>query len=118
MDVITTAGKKTKTERNKTKQKKMTKSIAQVQKEKKSEVPSPPKSAVFTASTYSDPLIRECCTDGMKPTLLSYTCEVRSEYIVDGDACAEAFKRCCKIMEREQQGRKVDQLVLARSKEH
>lgn len=56
--------------------------------------------------------------DGMKPTLLSYTCEVRSEYIVDGEACAEAFRRCCKKMEIELAERKEDHLILARSKKH
>lgn len=56
--------------------------------------------------------------DGMRPTLLSYSCEVRSEYIVDGEACAEAFRHCCKIMESELEERKEDHLILARSKKH
>ncbi|XP_075896440.1 complement C3-like [Nelusetta ayraudi] len=69
------------------------------------------------ASNYTDPLLRECCTDGMKPTPLSYTCEVRSEYVVDGEACAEAFLRCCKTMENEREERREDNLILARSEE-
>lgn len=56
--------------------------------------------------------------DGMVPTPLSYTCEVRSEYVVDGEACAQAFLRCCKTMENEREERREDNLILARSKKH
>ncbi|XP_070831488.1 complement C3-like [Chaetodon trifascialis] len=68
-------------------------------------------------SQYKDQLQRDCCLDGMKDTPVSYSCERRSEYIVDGAACAEAFLHCCKEMEREQADRKEDNLQLARSEE-
>nr|XP_040041542.1 complement C3-like [Gasterosteus aculeatus aculeatus] len=63
-------------------------------------------------------LQRTCCLDGMKETLLSYTCERRSEYINDGDACVTAFLRCCKEMETQRAERKEDSLLLARSEEN
>nr|XP_040041543.1 complement C3-like [Gasterosteus aculeatus aculeatus] len=63
-------------------------------------------------------LQRTCCLDGMKETLLSYTCERRSEYINDGEACVTAFLRCCKEMETQRAERKEDSLLLARSEEN
>ncbi|XP_077936555.1 complement C3-like [Gasterosteus aculeatus] len=63
-------------------------------------------------------LQRTCCLDGMKETLLSYTCERRSEYINDGEACVTAFLRCCKEMETQRAERKEDILLLARSEEN
>ncbi|XP_070846544.1 complement C3-like [Chaetodon trifascialis] len=68
-------------------------------------------------STYADQLQRECCLDGMRDTPVSYSCERRSEYIVDGEACAEAFLHCCTEMERQRADRKEDNLQLARSEE-
>jgi len=52
----------------------------------------------------------------MRDTLLSYTCERRVEYIVDGEACAAAFLHCCKDMESQRADSKVESLQLARSK--
>lgn len=49
--------------------------------------------------------------DGMKDTPLSYTCERRSEYIVDGAPCIEAFLHCCKEIERQRAERKHDSLI-------
>ncbi|KAM6939507.1 complement C3-like [Xenentodon cancila] len=64
---------------------------------------------------YKDKDQRECCLDGMRNIRVSYTCERRSEYIVDGPACAEAFLHCCKEMARRQaEGKGAD--LLARSK--
>ncbi|KAI4800332.1 hypothetical protein KUCAC02_013324 [Chaenocephalus aceratus] len=68
-------------------------------------------------SNYKEKLQRDCCLDGMRDTLLSYTCERRVEYIVDGDACAEAFLHCCKDMENQRADSKVEILHLARSEE-
>ncbi|XP_059191588.1 complement C3-like isoform X1 [Centropristis striata] len=48
---------------------------------------------------YTDPLESDCCKEGMKETPLSYTCEIRAEYISDGAACAAAFVHCCKEMQ-------------------
>ncbi|KAE8300820.1 Complement C3 Complement C3 beta chain Complement C3 alpha chain [Larimichthys crocea] len=68
-------------------------------------------------SQYNDPLQRECCKDGMVDLPLSYSCEVRSEYIGDGAACVEAFLHCCKEMENQRAEKKEEHLTLARSEE-
>ncbi|XP_067438879.1 complement C3-like [Thunnus thynnus] len=66
---------------------------------------------------FNEALQRDCCLDGMRDTPLSYTCEVRSEYITDGTACVEAFIHCCKELERQRAEMKHDSLILARSEE-
>ncbi|KAM6941958.1 complement C3-like [Lycodopsis pacificus] len=66
-------------------------------------------------SKYEDQLESDCCLDGMKETLLNYTCERRSEYISDGGACVKAFLHCCKELEAQRADRKEDSLLLARS---
>nr|AHF81487.1 complement component pro-C3-1 [Trematomus bernacchii] len=68
-------------------------------------------------SNYTEKLQRDCCLDGMKDTLLSYTCERRVEYIIDGEACAAAFLHCCKDMASQRADSKVESLQLARSEE-
>ncbi|XP_073325595.1 LOW QUALITY PROTEIN: uncharacterized protein [Pagrus major] len=68
-------------------------------------------------SKYENQMQRECCSDGMKKTPLSYTCETRSEYIGDGAACVEAFLFCCKEMENQLADRNEESLQLARSEE-
>uniref|UniRef100_A0A8D0DD34 Complement C3-like n=1 Tax=Sander lucioperca TaxID=283035 RepID=A0A8D0DD34_SANLU len=68
-------------------------------------------------SQYQDQLQRECCLDGMRNTPLSYTCEMRAEYINDDAACAAAFLRCCKEMETQRAERKEDSFILASSEE-
>ena len=75
--------------------------------------PQPTFSAV---SQFEDPLERECCSDGMMKTPLSYSCETRSEYIGDGAACVKAFLHCCKEMENQLADRNEESLQLARSK--
>lgn len=52
----------------------------------------------------------------MRTTTLSYTCERRSEYIGDGEACVQAFLHCCKAMENQRAESQEDNLQLARSK--
>uniref|UniRef100_A0A3Q3GNA7 Complement C3-like n=2 Tax=Kryptolebias marmoratus TaxID=37003 RepID=A0A3Q3GNA7_KRYMA len=64
---------------------------------------------------YEDELQRDCCLDGMRDTTVSYTCQRRSEYIVDGPSCVEAFLHCCTEMEKAKAARKGDDLVLGRS---
>uniref|UniRef100_A0A669AZC0 Complement component c3a, duplicate 5 n=1 Tax=Oreochromis niloticus TaxID=8128 RepID=A0A669AZC0_ORENI len=59
--------------------------------------------------------VMDCCLDGMKETPLSYTCEVRSEYIVDGQGCRDAFLRCCKAVETLRAEKREEDLKLARS---
>ena len=70
----------------------------------------------FPVSQYKEALQRDCCLDGMRETPLSYTCEVRSEYITDGTACVAAFLHCCKELESQRAEKKQDSLQLARSK--
>lgn len=74
------------------------------------------KSFLFKVSQYNNELQRDCCLDGMKEVPLSYTCEQRTEYIVDGDACAEAFLQCCTAMQTQLSEKKEENLQLARSK--
>ncbi|XP_037619826.1 complement C3-like [Sebastes umbrosus] len=68
-------------------------------------------------SQYNDQLQRDCCSEGMRPTLLSYSCERRAEYILDGATCVTAFLHCCKEMETQRSEKKEDSLLLARSEE-
>uniref|UniRef100_A0A8D0D6F3 Anaphylatoxin-like domain-containing protein n=1 Tax=Sander lucioperca TaxID=283035 RepID=A0A8D0D6F3_SANLU len=68
-------------------------------------------------SQYEDQLQRDCCLDGMRNTPLSYTCEMRAEYINDGALCAAAFLHCCKEMETQRAERKEDSLILAREED-
>ncbi|XP_061576908.1 complement C3-like isoform X3 [Cololabis saira] len=72
---------------------------------------------VSLVTEYQDKVQKECCLDGMRDIPVSYTCERRSEYILDGLACIEAFLRCCKEVEGLELQRKKDVLVLARSEE-
>uniref|UniRef100_A0A672IPY3 Complement component c3a, duplicate 5 n=1 Tax=Salarias fasciatus TaxID=181472 RepID=A0A672IPY3_SALFA len=62
-------------------------------------------------------LQKECCMDGMSETPLRYSCERRSEYIVDGPACVEAFLDCCREMTTQRADKKEESLKLARSEE-
>ncbi|XP_070782562.1 complement C3-like [Enoplosus armatus] len=68
-------------------------------------------------SKYEDQLQRDCCLDGMRGTTVSYNCERRSEYIVDGPACVQAFVDCCQKMESQRAERMHDSLILGRSEE-
>ncbi|XP_057700518.1 complement C3-like [Corythoichthys intestinalis] len=58
---------------------------------------------------------KECCLDGMAETRLSYTCDIRSEYVIGGPECVEAFLFCCKELEGQRADMKQDALVIARS---
>lgn len=71
---------------------------------------------LFSVSEYKDKKQRDCCLEGMSETPLSYNCERRSEFIVDGPECVEAFLHCCKKLEAQRAERKHDSLLLARSK--
>lgn len=70
----------------------------------------------FSVSEYQDKVQKECCLDGMRNIPVSYTCERRSKYILDGPACVVAFLHCCKEINQLQLQRKEDVLLLARSK--
>ncbi|KAM9792656.1 complement C3-like [Neosynchiropus ocellatus] len=67
------------------------------------------------ASNYTDKLEKDCCREGMKETLLSYSCETRSEYITDGPACVYAFLYCCTQLESKNAEMKHSALLLARA---
>ncbi|XP_030635548.1 complement C3 [Chanos chanos] len=60
---------------------------------------------------------KQCCLDGMRENKLGYTCERRSEFIIDGDECVKAFIHCCKEMSTRKQEAKDEQMLLARSEE-
>ncbi|CAN9509992.1 unnamed protein product [Ophioblennius macclurei] len=68
-------------------------------------------------SLYEDELQQDCCLDGMRDTPVSYDCERRSQYIVDGKACVVAFLHCCLEMRQQQAVKRKDDLLLARSEE-
>ncbi|XP_030635551.1 complement C3-like [Chanos chanos] len=68
------------------------------------------------AGKYSG-LSKQCCLDGMRENKLGYTCERRSEFIIDGDECVKAFIHCCKEMSTRKQEAKDEQMLLARSEE-
>uniref|UniRef100_A0A3Q1IW90 Complement component c3a, duplicate 5 n=1 Tax=Anabas testudineus TaxID=64144 RepID=A0A3Q1IW90_ANATE len=68
-------------------------------------------------SQYEDEVQRDCCLDGMRDTPVAYDCERRSEYILDGAACIEAFLHCCKEMKTQRAEKREGKLQLARSEE-
>lgn len=73
-------------------------------------------SLFFTVSQFDSELERDCCLDGMKEVPLSYTCEERKAYIVDGQACADAFLQCCTTMNTQLSEKREENFILARSK--
>ncbi|XP_035427750.2 complement C3 isoform X1 [Cygnus atratus] len=68
------------------------------------------------AAEYTDKNLRKCCEDGMKENLMGYSCEKRATYILDGNACTQAFLNCCTYIKgiRDQKQRE-SHLELARS---
>ncbi|XP_063066006.1 complement C3-like [Engraulis encrasicolus] len=58
---------------------------------------------------------RQCCVDGMKKSILGYTCERRAEFILDGKSCVDAFLHCCRVMSSYREEDKEEYLELARS---
>ncbi|KAM9769654.1 complement C3-like [Menidia menidia] len=69
-------------------------------------------------SKYEDQEQRECCLDGMREVPVSYSCKRRTEYIVDGKNCENAFLFCCEEMQKHQDAKKDEVLHLARSEEN
>ncbi|KAM6294075.1 venom factor-like [Aegotheles albertisi] len=47
------------------------------------------------AAEYTDKALRKCCEDGMKDNPMGHSCEHRTNYILDGEACVQAFLNCC-----------------------
>uniref|UniRef100_A0A3P9A4R0 Anaphylatoxin-like domain-containing protein n=1 Tax=Esox lucius TaxID=8010 RepID=A0A3P9A4R0_ESOLU len=68
------------------------------------------------ASRYTG-LNRQCCMDGMRKNILDYTCQRRSQYVIDGPECVKAFLECCREMATKHEEAKFDQLILARSED-
>ncbi|XP_061299281.1 complement C3 [Pezoporus flaviventris] len=67
------------------------------------------------AAEYKDKALRKCCEDGMKENPMEHSCEHRSTYIQDGDACVQAFLDCCThIRTIRNQKQRLLQLQLAR----
>ncbi|XP_009946243.1 PREDICTED: complement C3, partial [Leptosomus discolor] len=68
------------------------------------------------AAKYTDKALRKCCEDGMKENPMDHTCEHRTNYIQDGEACVRAFLDCCNYIKgiRDQKRREFH-LKLARS---
>ncbi|XP_015822501.1 complement C3 [Nothobranchius furzeri] len=73
--------------------------------------------ATLTSNYENEALKKQCCLDGMRDIPLSYSCERRSEYIMDGSACIEAFLRCCTEMLKHKYDKKEEMLMLSRSLE-
>ncbi|XP_018417489.1 PREDICTED: complement C3-like [Nanorana parkeri] len=48
------------------------------------------------AQEYSDPNLRKCCEDGMKENIMGYSCQRRSQYILELGECVQVFLLCCK----------------------
>ncbi|XP_010151419.1 PREDICTED: LOW QUALITY PROTEIN: venom factor-like, partial [Eurypyga helias] len=68
------------------------------------------------AAEYKDKALRKCCEDGMKDNPMGHSCEQRTNYIQDGEACIQAFLDCCNYIKgvRDERHREL-YLELARS---
>ncbi|KAI5623490.1 complement component c3a precursor [Silurus asotus] len=66
-----------------------------------------------TVGKYKDDL-KKCCTDGIRPNRLGYSCERRSAFIVEGPECVKAFLDCCKEIQSHK-NKQIQLLHLARS---
>lgn len=73
--------------------------------------------SVLAVAEYTDKMLRKCCEDGMKENPMGHSCEQRTNYIQDGEACIRAFLDCCNYIKgiRDQKQRELH-LELARSK--
>ncbi|KAM9101776.1 complement C3-like isoform 1-T2 [Sarcophilus harrisii] len=47
------------------------------------------------AGQYKDKNLRTCCEDGMNVNPMGYSCERRAKYILENQACIDAFLDCC-----------------------
>ncbi|XP_072254991.1 complement C3-like [Pyxicephalus adspersus] len=50
------------------------------------------------AQQYEDPNLRKCCEDGMKKNNMGYSCQRRSEYVLQQGECVRVFLECCKFI--------------------
>ncbi|XP_075268481.1 complement C3 isoform X2 [Opisthocomus hoazin] len=68
------------------------------------------------AAEYMDKALRKCCEDGMKENPMGHSCEHRTSYIQDGEACIRAFLDCCNYIKGiRNQKQRIFSLELARS---
>uniref|UniRef100_A0A8C8BBH4 Complement C3 n=1 Tax=Otus sunia TaxID=257818 RepID=A0A8C8BBH4_9STRI len=68
------------------------------------------------AAEYTDKVLRKCCEDGMKENPMGHSCEHRTNYIQDGEACVRAFLDCCNYIKGIRDQKQHEFLELARSK--
>ncbi|XP_073478930.1 complement C3-like [Aquarana catesbeiana] len=50
------------------------------------------------AQQFQDANLRKCCEDGMKENNMKYSCQKRSEYVLQQGECAKVFLECCKFI--------------------
>ncbi|XP_074786135.1 complement C3 [Athene noctua] len=67
------------------------------------------------AAEYTDKVLRKCCEDGMKENPMGHSCEHRTNYIQDGEACVQAFLDCCNYIKGIRDQKQHEFLELARS---
>uniref|UniRef100_A0A8C6RY24 Complement C3 n=1 Tax=Nannospalax galili TaxID=1026970 RepID=A0A8C6RY24_NANGA len=68
------------------------------------------------AGQYKDKLLRKCCEHGMRENPMKFSCQRRTEFILQGKACVTAFLDCCMyITKLREQHRRDSMLGLARS---
>uniref|UniRef100_A0A8C8EBS3 Complement C3 n=1 Tax=Otus sunia TaxID=257818 RepID=A0A8C8EBS3_9STRI len=66
------------------------------------------------AAEYTDKVLRKCCEDGMKENPMGHSCEHRTNYIQDGEACVRAFLDCCNYIKGIRDQKQHEFLELAR----
>ncbi|XP_072005895.1 complement C3-like isoform X2 [Engystomops pustulosus] len=44
---------------------------------------------------YKESHLQKCCKDGMLPKPMNYSCQSRSQFILEGGECARVFLECC-----------------------
>ncbi|XP_074932291.1 complement C3 isoform X1 [Phalacrocorax aristotelis] len=66
------------------------------------------------AAEYTDKALRKCCEDGMKENPMGHSCEHRTNYIQDGEACIRAFLDCCNHIKVIRDQKEHDFLILGR----
>ncbi|XP_043842630.1 complement C3 [Dromiciops gliroides] len=68
------------------------------------------------AGQYKDKHLRTCCEDGMHMNPMGYSCERRTQYILDSEECVKAFLDCCNYITKiRQEKQRVNTLNLSRS---
>ncbi|KAM3924933.1 complement C3-like [Leptodactylus fuscus] len=50
------------------------------------------------AQEYIDLRLRRCCEDGMRENPMGYSCQKRSEFVLEDGECATVFLACCKFV--------------------